>query len=46
MVRELFPDTWEASPKADIERARIDLAAITESVDKEKDKSLRKVIKF
>jgi len=43
MVRELFPDTWEASPKADIKKARFDLAAITESVDKEKEKSLHEV---
>ncbi len=44
MVRELFPDNWEASSKVDIEKARIDLAAIAESIDKEKEKSLREVI--
>ncbi len=44
MVRELFPDNWETLLKVDIEKAWIDLAAIAESIDKEKEKSLWEVI--
>ena len=44
MVKEFFNAEWEKMLDPELQRARQELAAIVESIDKEKDKSLREVI--
>ena len=43
MLREIFPATWWEMSPTEFSKARADLFAMTEAVDRDKDKSLKDV---
>ena len=43
MLREIFPATWWEMSPTEFNKARADLFAMTEAVDRDKDKSLKDV---
>ena len=43
MLKEIFPDAWWNMAPSEFNKARADLFAMTEAVDRDKDKSLKDV---